>query len=119
MVRAFAIALLLPLPVLAQCPWENQLRQFIGQNPVALAREAISRNDLRFLGVAGFAVIVPGVDTEKCVARPEAVYVIEGTSDVVCDTALQETATEFARTYNLMIKAQLDARQVKYEACAL
>jgi hypothetical protein len=119
--RALAIiAFVMPLTVLAaDCPKENKLREFVAQDPTLLAAAAISREDLKFLGFAGFTIAVPGVDSQKCTARPDRVRVIEGTSDHACDVKLQNTALRFARTYNLAIKAQLDAKRIKYDVCAL
>ena len=119
MARAVAVLVLLaPFAALADCEREFQLRQLIAKDPVELANAAASHDDLKFLGVAGYAVSVPGVDIGKCTVRSSHVRVLEGTSDTPCDLQLQGAAREFALKYNAVIKAKLDAKRVKYEACA-
>ena len=110
--------LVAPLAAMANCEGEAALRRVVSQNPTKMANDAVSRNDLRFLGVAGYSVMVPGLDGPKCTALRSVVRVLEGTSDTPCDVKLQEKAREFARSYNTVIKAQLDAKSVKYETCA-
>lgn len=119
MLRAIVtLVMLAPMASLADCKDEGALRQFIAKDPAKSANDAVSRNDLKFLGLAGYSVTVPGVDKPKCTARRDVVRVLAGTSDTPCDVKLQDTAREFARTYNGVIKAQLDAKRINYETCA-
>ncbi len=63
-------------------------------------RRAISRHDLRFVGVPGYALDVPGVpDYHNRCWKTNGVKVIAGTSDVG-DIAFNETARKYARRYN-------------------
>jgi hypothetical protein len=61
---------------------------------------AIARHDLRFIGVAGYALDVPGVaDYQTRYWKTNGVKVITGTSDVG-DLAFNEAARKYARRYN-------------------
>ena len=51
--------------------------------PVALAKAVIKSGDIKFLAVAGFTVVAPGIDNKRCFAARERVYVIPGTSDML------------------------------------
>jgi hypothetical protein len=95
------------------------LRGLISKDPVALANTAIARGEAKFLGVAGYSITVPGIDTPKCTALPNWVSIIEGTSDTSCDRNAQQAAADFAQRYNVVIKTHLDANRINYERCAL
>jgi len=117
--RTLAAAIFLgPLAALADCEAEGALRRAVANDPTTVANAALSRGDVKFLGVAGYAVSVPGVDSQKCRAHRGRVRVLEGTSDTPCDVALQRAALEFAHTYNRVIKANLDAKRIEYATCA-
>jgi len=83
-----------------------------------MANAALLANDLKLLGVAGYSVTVPGVDSPKCRVHRSVVRVLDGTSDTPCDVMLQRTAREYAHAYNVVIKAHLDAKHIEYATCA-
>ncbi len=120
MTRLLVSAVMLaPWIALADCdPATPALRQFISKNPTALAKVAVSNGDLQFLGVRGYSVMVPGVDSQKCSADRGRVRVIDGTSDFSCDPKVQGAANAFAQRYNVIIKAELDAQRIGYATCA-
>ena len=67
---------------------------------------AIAHHDFRFVGVAGYALDIPGVpDYHARYWKTNGVKVITGTSDVG-DLAFNEAARKYARRYN--------ARLLKY-----
>lgn len=124
-VRAIATALLVLAPsvALADCKSDlATLHKLLSQEPVASANAAIARGNLFFLGVAGYSVTVPGVESPKCSVLPNRIRVIEGTSDTPCGAEgarLQADTTTFAERYNAVVRAHLDRQHVKYAACAL
>jgi hypothetical protein len=72
-------------------------------NPEEDCRRAIARHDLRFVGVAGYALDVPGVaDYETRYWKTPGVKVIARTSDVG-DLAFNEAARKYARRYNAQL----------------
>jgi hypothetical protein len=72
-------------------------------NPEQDCTRAISRRDLRFVGVAGYALDVPGVsDYQTRYWKTNGVKVIRGTSDVG-DRAFNHSAREYARRYNAQL----------------
>lgn len=67
---------------------------------------AIRGNDLRFLGIAGYVVEVPGAETSRHLHEKYGVRVIEGTSDVVFGrehSRLIGVARRYARQYNALL----------------
>src|SRR5260370_42131326 len=69
-------------------------------NPEEDCRRAIGRHDLRFVGVASYALDVPGVaDYQTRYWKTNGVKVIARTSDVG-DLAFNEVARKYARRYN-------------------
>jgi len=80
--------------------------------PGALAREMIRRRETRFIGIAGFAVEVPGVQTDTCDVVRSAVYVLPGTSDNggTMGNELRRAAFRVARGYNVIMKRHLAKR---------
>jgi len=103
----------LHLPI-ARVTWSPFARSF-PKNRLPPSRAA-ALGDLRFLGVAGYAVTVPGVDSPKCTVHRDRVRIVEGTSDMPCATEgvkLQAKATSFAQRYNAVIRAQLHAQEVR------
>ena len=66
-------------------------------------RRAIAHHDLRFVGVAGAALDVPGVaDYQTRYWNTPGVKVIARTSDVG-DLAFNEAARKYARRYNAQL----------------
>jgi hypothetical protein len=64
----------------------DRLKEFVQRDAEKDARSAIANGKLRFLGVVGYVVEVPGIDELKaigCVAALEKVDIIRGTTDVV------------------------------------
>lgn len=86
-----------------------ELRATRTADPVAELRKAIHRKDLRFLGVAGFGLMVPGVPsggTTNPVVAIRGVRVIEGTSDFIQSDEqerLQPFADRYVRRYNHLL----------------
>jgi hypothetical protein len=69
-------------------------------NPEKDCERAIARKDFRFVGVAGFALDVPGVaDYQTRYWKSNGVKVIAGTSDVG-QRDFNEAARVYARRYN-------------------
>jgi hypothetical protein len=69
-------------------------------NPERDCQRAIARNDFRFVGVAGYALDVPGVpDYQTRYWKSNGVKVIAGTSDVG-QRDFNEAARAYARRYN-------------------
>jgi len=85
------------------------LRRLVARDPVKDAQDSIAKGSLRFLGVAGYVVHVPGVDTDKligCTAILERVDVIRGTSDALMGkehSDLIEKARTYAFRYNSLV----------------
>jgi hypothetical protein len=68
-------------------------------NPERDCQRAIARNDFRFVGVAGYALDVPGVpDYQTRYWKSNGVKVIAGTSDVG-QRDFNEAARAYARRY--------------------
>jgi len=92
------------------------LRRLESSDPAADVTAAIGRGDLRFLGVAGYTVTVPGVlsvtgqssdkDNERLVGK-HGVGVIEGTSDDKAVLAFQLAAIRYAERYNTLLLKHL------------
>lgn len=88
------------------------LRRLESSDPAADVTAAIGRGDLRFLGIAGYTVTVPGVlsvtgqpsdkENERLAAR-HGVRVIEGTSDEKAVLAFQLAAIRYAERYNTLL----------------
>ena len=86
---------------------------FLKQSPVALAKAVIKSGDIKFLAVAGFTVVAPGIDNKRCFVARERVYFIPGTSDMLegeQQFSLQSKATHAAGEYNRVIRAHLAQR---------
>ena len=72
---------------------------------------ATSRHDLRFVGVAGFALDVPGVpDYEVRYWKTNGVKVITGTSDAG-GHAFNKAARDYARRYNAQLLKYLSTHK--------
>jgi hypothetical protein len=92
------------------------LRRLESSDPGADVTAAIGRGDLRFIGIAGYTVTVPGVlnvtgqpsdkDNERLVAR-QGVRVLEGTSDDKAALAFQLAAIRYAERYNTLLLQHL------------
>jgi hypothetical protein len=80
--------------------------------PGTLAREMIRRRETRFIGIAGFTVEVPGVQTDRCDVVRSAVYVLPGTSDYggMMSDELRKDVFRVARGYNVIMKRHLAKR---------
>jgi hypothetical protein len=73
--------------------------------------QAVAQGDLRFVGVWGFAVDLPGLnDADKALVTSQGIKVISGTSDAASDAAqarLNTRAEEYATIYNSFLKDYL------------
>ena len=85
-----------------------ELQSLKNASPTGNAEEAIRRNDLRFLAVKGFTITVPGIaDYQEHFSAKYRYRIIEGTTDAPRneeDRQLQNTAIEYAKSYNLVIR---------------
>jgi len=80
-------------------------------NPEQDCRRAIGRHDLRFVGVAGYALDVPGVaDYQTRYWKTNGVKVIARTSEVG-DLAFNEAARKYARRYNAQLLKYLSTHR--------
>ena len=88
-----------------------ELRRLIDASPTDDAKEAIRRNDLRFLAARGYALTVPGIDDyHERFSEKYKYRIIEGTTDTPKDNEgfrLQDRAIEYAKSYNLVIRDYL------------
>lgn len=79
------------------------------------ASEAIRAGRTRFLGIAGYATSVPGVDRKTCIVDRALVDLIPGTGDVWLTQEhrqLQDLALEYAERYNAVIKREFGDREL-------
>jgi hypothetical protein len=80
-------------------------------NPEQDCRRAIGRHDVRFIGVAGYALDVPEVaDYQTRYWKTNGVKVIARTSDVG-DLAFNEAARKYARRYNAQLLKYLSTHR--------
>jgi hypothetical protein len=80
-------------------------------NPEQDCRRAIGRHDLRFVGVAGYALDVPGVaDYQTRYWKTNGVKVIARTSDIG-DLAFNKAARKYARRYNAQLLIYLSTHR--------
>ena len=91
-----------------------ELRKMENANAENDFREAITNHDLRFVGMMGYSLIIPGVeDLEKyrLYRKHFGVRVIEGTSDVIISEEhrhLQGLAYNYALQYNKLLIIFID-----------
>lgn len=75
----------------------------------------IKNNDLRFVGIYGFTVIVPGVDEyRKEYSKTYGLRMIEGTSDSITSPnveKLNRLATDYAKKYNALLVQYVAKKQ--------
>lgn len=80
------------------------LAKYLNADPAADALKAYQKDDLRFLAVRGYTVIVPGIpDFQEKFASKYTYRVIEGTSDALsgpADRKLQLGVRDYAKKYN-------------------
>ena len=111
------MAALLPMVARAECGASaaeiSVLRELLRSNPTLMAQSAIAQGNTDFLGVAGYSVAVPSVDSLGCFADRNHVRVVPGTTDVICNAEhakLVRGASAFATKYNSVIKEFLVAK---------
>ncbi len=86
------------------------LSAMVQSDPVATANSAIANRHYGFLGVAGYALSLPGIDVQACRVQKIPVQILPGTGDVVCGKPhreLIEQANRYAETFNTTMKAHL------------
>ena len=89
----------------------SQLKELLTKDPIVLANNALKNNQVMFFGVAGYSVTIPGIDTEKCNIEKFPVYIIPGTSDVMCSNEHRQLildAKSLAEKYNSAIRVGLE-----------
>jgi len=80
-------------------------------NPEQDCIRATGRHDLRFVGVAGFALDVPGVpDYQIRYRKVNGVKIITGTSDAG-DRVFNDAARNYARRYNAQLLKYLSTHK--------
>ncbi len=102
---------LLPMTAFAECGVSvaeiSALRELLRSKPTLMAQSAIAQGDANFLGVAGYSVVVPGIDSSGCFVDRTFVRLVPGTTDAICSAEhvqLIRSATAFAAEYNGVIK---------------
>ncbi len=90
-------------------PYVQKLQWLDAADPQADANQAIKKNDLRLLGLATRAVVIPGVAKKDALKYEQhcGVQLIEGISDVVRSDEhlrLMQKARSYALQYNAVIK---------------
>ncbi len=90
-------------------PYVQKLQWLDSADPQADAAHAISKNDLRLLGLATRAVNIPGIEKDQQYRYEQScgVQLIEGISDVVRSDEhlrLMQKARSYALKYNAIIK---------------
>jgi len=92
-------------------------RRAMSPGPLAAAHSAVRAGEAGFLGVAGFAVSIPGV-RNPCVLAKWGARVIRGTSDGIRSPGhalFQERAVRFAARYNAAMAAELGISRAELE----
>ena len=77
----------------------------VGQSTARAEHNCIKMGDLRFVGIRGYAVEVPGVGENK-LTQEQGVRIIEGTSDAITGeqaAKFQEKAKSYAEKYNRLL----------------
>jgi len=112
----FLLPLILSVAALQGCSektakYADQIRALESADVAAEVEAAVSKGDLRFVGVMGFGLLVPGVpDYQEKYAARYGVRVIENTSDAIENEEhrrLQDAAYRYAEKYNSLLIPQL------------
>jgi hypothetical protein len=90
-------------PVAHPEPLPTELRRIATADPLFDLREAIKRDDYRFIGIYGYTLFAPGINRNlpRGMVKP-----IEGTTDAISSKeqeTLQRKATAYATAYNLAL----------------
>ena len=94
-------------------PQLEGLRRLEHADPAEDLKDAIKMNDLRFLGIAGYGVAVPGAETAAHLHEKYGVKIIEGTGDVIFGPEhgrLIGVAGSYARRYNGLLLKYLQSK---------
>ena len=86
------------------------LSAMLQSDPVATANNAIAARHYGFLGIAGYAMTLPGIDVRSCRVQKIPVQIVPGTGDVVCGKPhreLIEQAHRYAEAFNTTMRAHL------------
>lgn len=95
---------------------ENAMREleaWLKKDPRAMARQAIQDNHVLLLALAGYSITTPGIDRIRCNIASLPLYIMPGTSDVMCNSEhhpLIRDAALFAEQYNATLHTELEAR---------
>lgn len=91
------------------------LRRIGDADPAKDFDEAIKNRDFRFVGIHGYALIVPGVENYyERYEKSNGVKTIEGTGDVILNEEheqLQNKARSYAEKYNMLLLKFLGAQK--------
>jgi len=111
-----AVALALTVAVSHGCSskggeYAQQIKVLESADVAADVKNAVSKGDLRFVGVMGVGLLVPGVpDYQEKYAARYGVRVIENTSDAIENEEhrrLQDVAYHYAEKYNSLLIPRL------------
>jgi len=84
-------------------------------NPEVDCKNALRKNDMRFVGMLSFAVFVPGVgDYEDRYSRTNGVKILKGTTDTpkgAKEVRFQDRAEIYAEAYNRCLLKYLTERK--------
>ncbi len=120
LIAIFAIALIVIVKSLcnktsiASVSLDPDLIKMEKANPEIDLKRSIANNDLRFIGIMGLALELPGVETIEKYTLYKKIYgikVIRGTSDVVINEEhrrLQDIARKYASVYNRMLSKYVE-----------
>lgn len=94
----------------------QELRKFANANPVLDWQKAKKSKDMKFIGLFGFTLLVPGVEKGQFNAYVKAngVHAIKGTSDARTSeeqSILQDKARAYAEKYNRLLLKYLQELQ--------
>lgn len=111
----------LPEKAAANTDGENfkELRKLAVADPVKDFEAAKKAGDLRFIGMMGYAMVVPGVpDYETRYSKRVGVKVVKGTTDAITSREqdrLQEAVRAYAEKYNeLVINNLLQSKKTRH-----
>jgi len=96
----------------------QQLRWIERANPIADAKEAISKRDFKLRAVCGAGLSIPGVDFKQyeLIQNRHGYSILEGTSDVIVSEEhlrLVHQAYIYAETYNRYIIQESNTKGAK------
>jgi hypothetical protein len=93
----------------------DSLRKYAKADPDSDFTKARQSGDLRFMGMMGYGLSVPGVpDYEKVYAKSVGVKIIPGTTDAIMSEEqrhLRDAVRLYAKKYNELVLAYLSKQK--------